>query len=51
MQQPTLHPTSKKLLESLTRELPQALIVTGKDGTGTLEVAKYISHKKEIQGW
>lgn len=44
MQQPTLHPTSKKLLESLTRELPQALIVTGKDGTGTLEVAKYISH-------
>lgn len=47
MQQPTLHPTSKKLLEAYLRELPQALIITGKAGTGTLEVAKYISHALE----
>jgi DNA polymerase III delta prime subunit len=44
MQQPLLHPTSKTLLESYITALPQALIVTGKSGTGTLEVAKYISH-------
>lgn len=44
MQQPILHPTSKTLLEAYIKELPQALIVTGKAGTGTLEVAKYISH-------
>ncbi|HEV7952214.1 MAG TPA: hypothetical protein VGO98_02465, partial [Candidatus Saccharimonadales bacterium] len=44
MQQPTLHPTSKALLEAYIHELPQALIVTGKAGTGTLNVAKYIQH-------
>ncbi|MET0980191.1 MAG: hypothetical protein ABWX90_02980 [Candidatus Saccharimonadales bacterium] len=44
MQQPLLHPTSKTLLESYIASLPQALIVTGKAGTGTLEVAKYISN-------
>ena len=44
MQQPILHPTSKTLLEAYLKELPQALIVTGRAGTGTLEVAKYISH-------
>lgn len=44
MQQPILHPTSKALLEAYIKELPQALIVTGKAGTGTLEVAKYIAH-------
>jgi DNA polymerase III delta prime subunit len=44
MQQPLLHPTSKKLLESYIALLPQALIVTGKSGTGTLEVDKYIAH-------
>lgn len=43
MQQPILHPTSKTLLEAYIKELPQALIVTGKAGTGTLEVAKYIA--------
>lgn len=44
MQQPILHPTSKTLLEAYMKELPQAFIITGKAGTGTLEVAKYISH-------
>lgn len=44
MQQPILHSTSKTLLEAYIKELPQALIVTGKAGTGTLEVAKYISN-------
>lgn len=43
MDQPTLHPTSKKLLEAYMNDLPQALIISGKVGTGTLEVAKYIS--------
>ena len=44
MQQPLLHPTSKTLLESYIASLPQALIVTGRPGTGTLEVAKYIAN-------
>lgn len=44
MQQPTLHPTSKALLEAYLKELPQALIIAGKPGTGTLEVAKYIAY-------
>lgn len=44
MKQPILHPISKMLLEAYMKELPQALIITGKAGTGTLEVAKYISH-------
>lgn len=43
MQQPLLHPQSKKLLDACVNALPQALIVTGQAGTGTLEVAKYIS--------
>jgi DNA polymerase III delta prime subunit len=43
MQQPLLHPTSKALLEAYVNALPQALIVTGKAGTGTLEVARYIA--------
>jgi DNA polymerase III delta prime subunit len=43
MRQPILHPTSKTLLEAYMKALPQALIITGKAGTGTLEVAKYIS--------
>ncbi len=43
MQQPLLHPQSKKLLDAYVNALPQALIVTGQAGTGTLEVAKYIS--------
>lgn len=43
MQQPILHPTSKALLEAYVKELPQALIITGKAGTGTLEVARYIA--------
>lgn len=45
MQQPILHPTTKALLEAYVKELPQALIITGKPGTGTLEVAKYIAHQ------
>lgn len=43
MQQPLLHPTSKALLEAYVKALPQALIITGKAGTGTLEVARYIA--------
>ncbi|HET8884552.1 MAG TPA: hypothetical protein VFM68_03730 [Candidatus Saccharimonadales bacterium] len=43
MQRPVLHPTSKALLEAYLKDLPQALIITGKEGTGTLEVARYIS--------
>lgn len=43
MQQPILHPASKALLEAYLNELPQALIVTGKAGTGTLQVAEHIS--------
>lgn len=43
MEQPTLHPTSKKLLDAYMKDLPQSLIVTGRLGTGTLEVAQYIS--------
>ncbi|MDB5186732.1 MAG: hypothetical protein JWM07_204 [Candidatus Saccharibacteria bacterium] len=42
MKQPILHPTSKALLAAYLNELPQALIVTGKAGTGTLQVAEYI---------
>lgn len=44
MQQPILHPTSQQLLEIQMKALPQALIITGKAGTGTLDVARYISH-------
>jgi len=43
MDLPILHPTSQALLESYVRSLPQALIVTGKAGTGTLEVSRYIA--------
>jgi DNA polymerase III delta prime subunit len=43
VEQPLLHPTSQKLLESRLNDLPQALIITGKSGTGTLAVAAYIS--------
>lgn len=43
MERPILHPNSQALLESYLHNLPQALIVTGKAGTGTLEVARYIS--------
>lgn len=43
MDLPILHPTSQALLESYVRRLPQALIVTGKTGTGTLEVSRYIA--------
>lgn len=43
MQQPLLHPTSQRLLEARLKDLPQALILTGKAGTGTLEVARYIA--------
>jgi DNA polymerase III delta prime subunit len=45
MEQPLLHPTSKLLLESYVKSLPQALIITGKAGTGTLEVARYIARR------
>jgi DNA polymerase III subunit delta' len=44
VQTPILHPTSERQLEARLKDLPQALIVTGKAGTGTLEVAKYIAH-------
>jgi len=43
MQQPLLHPQSKTLLDALMVDPPQALIVTGNNGTGTLDVARYIS--------
>lgn len=43
MERPLLHPSSKVLLDAYIRALPQALLVTGKVGTGTLDVAKYIS--------
>jgi len=43
MQQPLLHPQSKTLLDALMLDPPQALIVTGNIGTGTLDVARYIS--------
>lgn len=43
MLQPLLHPSSQVLLKAYLGALPQALIVTGKAGTGTLDVAKYIT--------
>jgi DNA polymerase III delta prime subunit len=43
MNLPILHPTSQALLESYMRRLPQALIITGKAGTGTLEVSRYVA--------
>lgn len=43
MELPILHPSSQALLESYMHHLPQALIVTGKAGTGTLEVSRYIA--------
>lgn len=43
MQQPLLHPQTKTLLDALMADPPQALIVTGSLGTGTLDVARYIS--------
>lgn len=45
MQRPLLHPTSQKMLEAYLNDLPQALIVTGKTGTGTFDVARYIATK------
>ena len=44
MQRPLLHPSSDSLLEAYLRALPQAFIITGAQGTGTLSVAKYVSH-------
>ncbi|HEX7484114.1 MAG TPA: hypothetical protein VF281_03105 [Candidatus Saccharimonadales bacterium] len=44
MQQPLLHPQSKLLLDAVMIDPPQALIITGNSGTGTLDVAKYISN-------
>jgi DNA polymerase III delta prime subunit len=43
MQLPLLHPQSKTLLEALMNDPPHALVVTGTNGTGTLQVARYIS--------
>jgi DNA polymerase III delta prime subunit len=43
MKPPLLHPKTQKLLAALLEDLPQALIVTGKVGTGTFEVATHIA--------
>lgn len=40
---PIINPASEKLIVSLARKLPQSLLLTGEEGIGLCEIAKYMS--------
>lgn len=41
---PLIHPTSERLLASMMKDLPQALLLTGPVGVGLYTIAQYIGH-------